>query len=140
MIGAIFAKMSVQAGMEALNRRHVSGFMIGWAEDAVWIYPGELSVSGRFEGKKAVKDWFENLMEQFPQLKFTVHSVSVSNLFALTGNNEAAVHWTVSLTNKNGHHLEYSGVTTLKIRKGKVAQGCDFLFVVDEHVKRGWGE
>ena len=38
MIGAIFAKSSVQAGMEALNRRHVSGFMTGWAEDAVWIY------------------------------------------------------------------------------------------------------
>ena len=54
----------------------------------------------QFVGKKAVRDWFENLMEPFPQLKFTVHSVSVSNLFALTGNNEAAVHWTVSLTNK----------------------------------------
>ncbi len=140
MIGAIIAKKSVRAGLEALNRRDVKSFMKSWAEDAVWMYPGNLSVSGSFRGKRAVWEWFENLMRQFPQLKFTVHSVSVSNVFDLAGNNTAAAHWDVALTNKDGHHLEYSGVTTLTIKKGKVAQGCDYLFAVDEHVRRGWGE
>ena len=140
MIGAIIARKSIRAGLEALNRRDVSSFMKAWAEDSVWMYPGGLSVSGRFEGKKAVREWFENLMRQFPQLKFTVHDVSVSNVFDLAGNNVAAAHWDVALTNKDGHHLEYCGVTTLAIRKGKVTQGCDYLFAVDEFVRHGWGE
>ncbi len=140
MIGSIVAKKSVRAGLEALNRRDVSSFMEAWADDAVWLYPGKLSVSGTFNGKKAITEWFENLMRQFPKLKFTVHSVSVANVFDLVGNNSAAVQWDIALANRDGHQLEYSGVTTLTIRKGKVVQGRDYLFSVDEHVRRGWGE
>jgi ketosteroid isomerase-like protein len=140
MIGAIIARKAVRGGLEALNRRDVQCFMDAWADDAVWLYPGNLSVSGRFEGKRAVGEWFENLMRQFPQLKFTVHNVSVSNVFDLLGNNTAAIHWDIALVNKEGHQLKYSGVTTLTIRKGKVVQGRDYLFSVDDHVRRGWGE
>ncbi len=139
MLGAIAAKDNVKAGLEALNRRDVSSFMIGWAEDAVWIYPGDLSMSGRFEGKKAIREWFENLMRQFPQVKHTVNSVSVTNIFDFVGNNVAAAHCDVELTNKDGHCLKYSAVTMLTIRGGKVVEGKNYLFAVDDNVKNGWG-
>jgi len=140
MIGAIIAKKSVRAGLEALNRRDVSTFLSAWAEDAVWSYPGELPISGRFEGKKAIRGWFENLMRQMPQLKFTIHSVSVSNVCDLVGNNVAAAHWEVDFTNRDGYRLQYEGVAVLTIKGGKVVEGRDFLFAMNEQVARLWGD
>lgn len=140
MIGAILAKKSVKNAIEAMNHRDIPNLIKNWAEDVVWMYPGNLAVSGRFEGKKAAREWFENLLRQFPKVKFTVHSVSVSNVFDLVGNNTAAAHWDVDFTNKDGHQLEYSGVTILTIKKGKVTHGYDYLFALDEHIRRGWGE
>lgn len=140
MIGALIAKRSVRNAMEAMNRRDISGLLKSWAEDVVWMYPGQLTVSGKFEGKKAVKEWFENLMHQFPKVKFIIHSVSVSNVLDLVGNNTVAAHWDVDFTNKDGYQLKYSGVTMLTIKNGKVTHGYDYLFALDEHVRRGWGE
>ena len=58
MIGAIIAKKNVRAGLEALNKRDVTTFMSAWADDAVWNYPGDLPVSGRFVGKQAIRSWY----------------------------------------------------------------------------------
>lgn len=140
MIGAIIARKSVRSAMKAMNQRDISGLMKNWADDAVWSYPGKLSVSGRFEGKEAVRKWFDNLMRQFPKVKFTIHSVSVSNIFDFIGNNTVATHWDVDFTNRDGHQLEYSGVTILTIKNGKVTHGYDYLYALDDHVSRGWGE
>jgi uncharacterized protein len=140
MIGSIIAKKNVRAGLEALNQRDVSTFLSAWAEDAVWNYPGELPVSGKFVGKQAIKGWFENLMRQMPQLKFTVHSVSVSNVFDLVGNNVAAAHWEVDFTNRDGYRLQYSGVGVLTIKGGKVVEGRDFLFAMNEQIARICGD
>lgn len=140
MIGSIIAKKNVRAAMEALNRRDVTAFLKDWADDAVWNYPGDLPVGGRFVGKKAIRGWFENLMRQMPQLKFTVHSVCVSNVFDLVGNNSAAAHWEVDFTNTEGYRLQYSGVAVLTIKGGKVVEGTDFLFAMNEQVARLWGD
>jgi len=140
MIGAIIAKKNVRAGLNALNRRDVATFLSSWAEDAVWNYPGDLPVGGRFVGKKAIRGWFENLMRQMPQLKFTVRSVSVSNVFDLVGNNTAAARWEVDFTNRDGYRLQYSGVAVLSIKGGKVVEGTDFLFAMDERIGRLWGD
>ena len=140
MIGAIIAKRSVEGGIDALNRRDIPGFMGAWAEDAEWFYPGTLSVSGRFQGKPAVRGWFDHLMLQFPQLKFSLHSVSIAHLFDVVGENVAAAHWDISVTNRHGYTLGYSGVTMLTIRKGKVVSGSDYLFAANDEIRRGWGE
>ncbi len=139
MIGAIIAKKNVRAGLEALNRRDVSTFLSPWAEDAVWNYPGDSPVGGRFIGKKAIRGWFENLLRQMPQLKFTVRSVCVSNVFDLVGNNTAAAHWEVDFTNRYGYRLQYSGVAILTIKKGKVVEGQDFLFAMNDKIRCLWG-
>lgn len=140
MIGSIIAKKNVRAAIEALNRRDVPAFLKDWADNAVWNYPGVLPVGGRFVGKKAIKGWFENLIRQMPQLKFTVHSVSVSNVFDLAGNNTAAAHWEVDFTNRDGYRLQYSGVAVLTIKGGKVVEGTDFLFAMDDRIGRLWGD
>jgi ketosteroid isomerase-like protein len=126
MIGAIIAKKKVRAGLEALNRRDIPAFLSGWADDAVWNYPGDLPVSGRFVGKQAISGWFENLMLQMPHLKFTVHSVSVSNVFDLVGNNVAAAHWEVDFTNRDGYRTPVQRCGGSHYQGGKGRRGVGF--------------
>ncbi|MGB6647733.1 MAG: nuclear transport factor 2 family protein [Bacteroidota bacterium] len=102
MIGAIIARKAIADAFEALNRHDLATFMSAWRDDGVFIYPGEISVSGTFEGKNAVEGWFKNFLEQYPKIQFDVQDICVRNIGALTGTNVIAAHWTVQLTNRTG--------------------------------------
>jgi ketosteroid isomerase-like protein len=78
MIGAILAKQAVNSGFAALNQQDLAGFMKGWADDGAFIFPGALSVSGKFVGKPAVQGWFEKFLHQFPKTQFTVRNIFVA--------------------------------------------------------------
>jgi ketosteroid isomerase-like protein len=139
MIGAIIVKSKVRSAFAALNRRDLPAFLSGWAEDATFIYPGNLSASGKLEGKKAIEGWFRKYLEQFPTLKFTLKNVSVQNIFALGGTNVVAVEWDINLTNREGKDFQNSGVTIISVKKGRVILVCDYIFDT-EVLKRAWGE
>jgi len=139
MIGAIIAKSKVRSAFAALNRRDLPGFFSGWAEDATFFYPGNISASGKMEGKKVIEEWFRKYLDQFPKLNFTLKSVSVQNIFAFGGTNTVAVEWDMNLTNREGKDFQYSGVTVINIKKGKVVLVRDFIFDT-EVLKKAWGE
>ena len=140
MIGAIIARQAVKSGFDALNDRDLDKFMKAWAEQSIWIYPGNLSVSGKFVGKDKVRNWFEHFQEQFPQMKFNVKHLGVGSIFALSGNNIISAYWDLELTNKGGLKYQNSGVTLLKIKSSKVVQGEDFLFKSSgEEFEKIWG-
>ena len=54
MIGALIAKRKTASAYKSLNSRDISRFLAGWHDEATWIYPGDLSVSGEFKGKKSI--------------------------------------------------------------------------------------
>jgi ketosteroid isomerase-like protein len=139
MIGALIAKSKVHNGFNLLNNRNVASFIANWTEDATFIYPGNISVSGEIKGKKAIEEWFGKMMAQFPQINFTVKHICVQNIFDVVGNNHIAVEWDIKLTNKDGKEIQNSGVTTLDIKMGKAVLVRDYMFNM-EAVKEGWGE
>jgi ketosteroid isomerase-like protein len=141
MIGAIVARNAVKSGFDALNDRNLDKFMKAWADQSVWIYPGNLSVSGKFVGKDEVRKWFEHFQEQFPQRKFTLKHLGVGNIFGIGANNVVSAYWELELTNNTGLKFQNSGVTLLTIKGSKVVQGEDFLSrnSGDEFIKM-WGE
>jgi ketosteroid isomerase-like protein len=55
MIGAFIAKKKVSSAFDALNRRDFSAFLSGWKDDCVFIYPGDISTSGKMEGKTSIE-------------------------------------------------------------------------------------
>lgn len=141
MIGAIIARKSVKSGFDALNDRNIDKFMKAWADHSIWIYPGNLSVSGKFIGKDNVRKWFEHFEEQFPQMKFTLKHLGVGSILALGGNNVITAYWDLELTNKTGMKSQNSGVTLLTIKGAKVVQGEDFLSRSSgEDFSKMWGE
>ena len=74
MIGAFIAKMKIRSAFEALNQRNFPAFSAAWRDDCVFIYPGDIKVSGKFEGKVAIEKWFNNFLEQFPKINFTINA------------------------------------------------------------------
>jgi ketosteroid isomerase-like protein len=138
MIGAILAKKAVTGAFDALNRRDLPAFMLSWRDDGTFVYPGEISESGTFQGKSAVEGWFRHFLEQFPGIRFDLQAVCVRNLFDLLGTNVVAVHWKIYLTNREGRVGENSGVTVVNIDRGKVFLVKDFIFDLGENFRRNW--
>jgi ketosteroid isomerase-like protein len=138
VIGAIIAKRKVRSAFDPLNRRDVLAFLANWAEDAVFIYPGSLSVSGRVEGKKAIEQWYKKFLEQFPKVNFTVKKVFVQNIFALGGTNVFAMEYNVVLTNREGETFKKNCVAIIHTKKGKAVLVREYI---DTEVDRkAWGE
>ena len=141
MIGALIARQAVKSGYNALNDRNLDKFMKAWSEQSIWIYPGNLSVSGKHVGRDKVKKWFMHFQEQFPQMKFKLKHLGVGSIFAFSGNNVISAYWDLDLTNKTGSKCQYNGVSVLEIKGGKVIKGEDFLFKSSgEDFSKMWGE
>ncbi len=139
MIGAIMAKKAIAGAFEALNQHDLAKFMSAWRDDGVFIYPGEISESGTFEGKDAVEHWFRNFFDKYPKIQFDIQDICVRNIFALTGTNTVSVHWNIQLTNRDGRVGKNSGVTVINIKGGKVFLVRDFIFDLGENFKLNWG-
>lgn len=138
MIGALVAKKALADTFDALNRHDLPKFMSAWRDDGVFIYPGDIPESGTFQGKSAVKNWFQRFFEQFPRIRFDVQDICVRNIFDLSGTNVVAVHWNIDLTNREGRVGQNSGVTMVSIRRGKVILVKDFMFDLGENFRRNW--
>jgi len=139
MIGTIISLKTVKSSFAALNRSDISAFLAGWAEDATFIYPGNMSVSGEIKGKPAIEAWFQRFFEQFPKVRFSLKSVCVKNIFDFVGSNVVAVEWDIEVTNREGQDFQNSGVTVITIEKTKGILVRDYIFDLDT-LKREWGE
>ena len=139
MIGTVIAKSKIRSGFNSLNNHDINTFITDWRDDATFIYPGDLSVSGEIKGKKAIEEWFTKFMEQFPQVKFTLKHICFHNIFDMTGTNHVAVEWDVIMKNRDGKDIQNSGVTTINLKMGKAVLIKDYIFDM-EKVKEGWGE
>ena len=139
MIGAIVAKRKASSGFNALNRHDINAFMNTWAEDATYIFPGNLSISGETKGKEAIRELFQKYLDKFPLINFIVKNIYIQNIFALGSTNVIAVEWDVKYKNQEGEEFDNSGVTIIHVEKGKAILVREYIFDV-ELEKRAWGE
>ena len=139
MIGAIIMKRLAGSGFDALNRHNLAKLMAAYAEDSTFIFPGNTPMSGETKGKKAIEAWFAKVMEQLPEIDFTVKEVYISNIFALGATNNIAVEWDVIEANREGKKFHNSGVTTTRIKDGKIVAVRDYISNTDI-LKEVWGE
>jgi len=139
MIGAILMKKFAGSSINALNRHDLPKFMKGIAEDCTVSYPGDFSMSGEWKGEKAIEALVTKFMEQFPKVKITIKEIFISNIFALGFTNNVAIEWDVAYTNKEGKEFHNSGVSTARLKRGKIVEFLDYYFNVDL-LKEAWGE
>jgi ketosteroid isomerase-like protein len=79
------------------------------------------------------------MMEQFPKIDFTVKEVFISNIFAMGATNNIAVEWDVIETNREEKEFHNRGVTTIRIKGGKIVAVRDYISNTDI-LKEAWGE
>jgi ketosteroid isomerase-like protein len=131
-------RRKVRATFIHFNQHDVKNFLKAWNENGVFIYPGTSSLAGRFEGKKAVEEWFRTYMDYFPKINFTIKNIFVKSVFGVFSN-VTGVEWDVAITNKKGENYNYSGVTVIHMDKLKVVLVKDYFFD-PEVVKKALGE
>ena len=139
MIGSLVAKLVLTRAFRALNNRNLNAFLGGWHQDAQFHYTGDLKVSGTVIGKMAVRSWFENMLDQYPQIHFSVRHICVENLMDLLGNNTIAAQVNVNLTNKDNITVTNSAIVFIRLKFGKVVEVRDYFFY-PERLAIGWGE
>ncbi len=139
MVGAVILKTMMGSGTDVMNQRDVEKLLSHWSDNAVLIFPGSMSVSGRMEGKEAIKTFFNKYMEQFPELEFKVTNTYIKDIFAVGLSNTLAVEFECAVTNKDGETFENSGVSVIKVKRRKVVQIQDYYFDT-EMLKKAWGE
>lgn len=140
MIGALIAKKKVTSSYELLNKRDINSFLANWHNESTWVYPGDLSVSGKFKGKKSIEEWFQKFLDQFTNIKITPKSVCVQNLFDFVGTNVVAVNFDEEVTNRDGNKFQIKGVTVINLKFGKATHAEDYIFNTGEELRKAWGE
>lgn len=140
MIGAIIAKKKIRSAFANLNRRDLPAFLANFAEDCIYVVPGNISVSGTIKGKKNIEEWWRKFMEQFPKVMFTLKNVCVQNIFAFSGTNTVTAEWDDALVNREGKECPGEhGVTVANIRKGRIVLLS--VYKLDtELMREAWGE
>jgi ketosteroid isomerase-like protein len=139
MIGAIILKLALRGAMDDLNKRQKEKIIASFADDAVIIYPGRMSVSGVRKGKVAIKEFFDKYFDQFPEEHCVAKETYIKNILALGLSNTIAIRFKKRVTNKAGQTFENSGISVLTIRWGKVVEMQDFYFDV-ETLHKMYGE
>ena len=128
MLGALIAKHKVRSAFTYFNDRNMEKFLSLWDDNAIFIYPGNVSVSGTNKGKSTVSAWFNNLMDAGPSVHFSIKSICVDNIFDLIGTNVITVEWDNSVTNRKGINILVSGVSVIRIKKGRIVNARDYIF------------
>jgi ketosteroid isomerase-like protein len=139
MSGALFAKQKVRSAFSYFNDRNMEKFLSLWDDNAIFTYPGNVSVSGTNKGKNAVSAWFDNLMDAGPSVHFSINSICVNNIFDLIGSNVITVEWDNSVTNRKGINMLVNGVSVIRIKKGRIRKVCDYIFD-PEKLRIAWCE
>ncbi len=123
---------------QALNRRDLAAQMRGWAEDAVFEFPGHSAISGRFVGKPAIEAWWRNWFERMATVHFVVRRVALANPFTFTIANTMFVEWVADVTTVDGISAHAEAVSVMRIRRGKVVFARDYFLdpTIEETV---WG-
>ena len=140
MIGALIAKSKVNSSYDLLNSRDIKSFLANWHDESTWVYPGSISASGEFKGKKAIEEWFQKYLGQFTSVNIIPKSVCVKNIFDFLGTNVVAVNWNEELTNKDGNQFQFTGVTVINLKFGKATHAQDYIFNTGEELRKAWGE
>jgi ketosteroid isomerase-like protein len=128
MIGALIAKRKVRDAFSSFNERDIPKFLASWADDAVFIYPGDVSVSGTVKGRTAIEAWFTHLMDAGPSVHFTLKSVTLENIFDVVGTNVMCAEWENAVTSRAGAKVVVHGVSVIRLRRGKITRVRDYIF------------
>jgi len=134
MLGALLVRRKARTGCSYLNSREIDNFLKDWRDDAVFVYPGTISVSGEHKGKISIRQWWMTFFEQFPESHFTIKGIYIRNIMSFLPSNQITIEWEVDVKNMHGDRFHNKGVSLVTIRNGEITRFEDYIF---DHVTLG---
>jgi ketosteroid isomerase-like protein len=131
MLGAVLAKREITKGFVAMGRHDVDAIVAMYEDDAVLEFPTRTVMGGRFQGRDAIRAWFERWFDRMPQIRFTLRHVSVEDILALGATNALLVEWDLDETDRDGREWHLSGATSIEVVGGKVRRSKEYIFDQD---------
>jgi ketosteroid isomerase-like protein len=117
-----------QRSMEAMSRKDVAAVMRSWADDAVLEFTGHTPISGRYEGRPAVEDFFRRVFAELETIQITVRHVAFANPVGLNYNNTVYVESAVDATSLDGVTIHDERIAVLEYSHGKVVSMREWAF------------
>ena len=113
---------------EAMEHKDLEAVMRGFADEAVFEFPGHTPISGLHEGKPAVEAFFQALFDRLDRWHFTILHVGMANPIGLNRNNTLFIEYEVDETSTGGLTAHNRGITVMEFQHGKVVAARDFFF------------
>ena len=122
----------------SINRLDLDRTMESWADDAVYEFPGQTPISGRFVGKPAIRAWWQHVFDRASKVHFVPRHVAFANPFLLTIANTMFTELEVDITTKDGIAVHAELVSVVQFRRGKAVYIRDYFLdpSVEEKI---WG-
>jgi ketosteroid isomerase-like protein len=111
-----------------LNRMDLDAWMLAWADDAVFDFPGESAISGHFEGKAEIEAWWRRYFDRMAEISFVPVRVAFGNPFGFSVANTVFTQLTVDMTTKDGQTAHADLVNVSRVRAGKIVEARDYFF------------
>jgi ketosteroid isomerase-like protein len=128
----------VQRTFEAVHRKDEAAVMRGWADEGVLEFPGNSTLSGRYEGKPAIEAFFRRWFERMDSIRLTVTHVGFANPVTLTYGGTMYVEFETDQKTTDGVSFHTEVVGVYRFRRGKLVLYREYLFDPSE-TEAIWG-
>lgn len=132
MIGALLAKRAVRRGFKLVERRKLDKLMAMYHDFAVFEFPTDTLMGGRFESREEIRAWYERWFERMPEIRFDIRHVLVEDITAVRLDNVVHVEWELTETDTDGAVHRLTGVSALEVEQGRCRRMKEYVFDQDE--------
>ena len=117
-----------QRSLEAIGRKDLAAVMRWWADDAVMEFMGHSPISGRYEGKPAIEDFYRREFAGLEAIRITVKHVAFASPVGFTYNNTVYIESAVDETSIDGVTIHDERIVVLEYCHGKVVSMREWAF------------
>jgi len=139
MIASWIVKRKLRSSWAMWNRGDIESMLANWADESVFSYPADVSVGGAIVGKKAIREFYQRFMQQFPKRKFVLRNICVGDISLARGKAVAVIEARAELTNKDGKDFKMDYCIVTESRNFKAIRVAEYVNDMAT-VKRAWGE
>lgn len=112
-------RRAARATYRALSRGDYEQVVRSFSPDALLTFPGNHALGGTYEGREAIRGWFERLYATFPDLRLDPDTILVNGY---PWDTVVATRFRATATAPGGRPYVNEGMQFLRLRWGRVVE------------------
>lgn len=128
MIGALAVRIIYPRSFAAMGRKDLDAVCRNLAEDVVYEIPGRSAISGRYEGRKAIEEFWSRVFERYETFDPKLKHFALLHPFAFGATNTIFMEWVADVVTSDGRSMHAEIATVVEMRRGKAVHVTDYFF------------